>query len=229
MVNNKFWEFSIVELIGSIISAASLVISAFTLFIAYKLFKNFDAKKLHVNKQLETVLNLVETINKTIITVSFKNKIPKHILEKVGNIAPGQASLSAYSHSLFYISRLGNSNQKYEHVMLDANTDVITVLPFLNFINNPLLPTSISKKLAVFYSPIRNFRHFDQVSDGFVVLGSFGKDDMYGYPDFVPAFKDWDGFIKCAAELKTEINSWLKKYGAVDINFNETLQSPNMK
>jgi hypothetical protein len=226
MANSKFWEYSITDEINVFISSLSLIFSALTLFIAYKIYKNFDAKKTHVNKQLETVLNLVEDINKTIISVSFKNKIPKDILEDVRLPGAGKSAISTWPYSLFIISELNNSSHKYDHVVLDGDTEVFKVLPFIKYINNPLLPTLISKKLRAFYSPYKKFSHFDSISENFVVLNSDNKDEMFEYLDFIPAFKNWDGFIQCSKDLKIEIQKWLKKHGAEDINFNHTVQVP---
>jgi len=222
MTNNKFGEYSITDLLNAIFSGIGLIISAVTLFIAYQIFKNFDAKKTHINKQLETVLNLVEDINKTIISVSFESKIPQHILEQMGT--PGKSLVEKWPYSLFIISTIDNSKEKYESVFL--NKEVLKALPFLNYMNNPLLPNPIAKRLHAFYSPRISYCPFFKAPDTFVVICSNDKDDIFEYPNNVPAFKNWDGFIQCSKDLKNEIQQWLKRYGAEDINFNHTIQLP---
>jgi len=228
MTNCKFWEFSVTELVSTIAGILGVIISAITLFIAYKIFRNFDAKKTHINKQLETVLNLIEEINKKSISVEFKHKIPQHILEKMKNMPEhlerGKSTFISYEMTLFSISRLKNPKVEYGNVLLNTNTEVLDLLTFIKYIYNPLLPTSISDRLKAFYSPVRNFKQFDNLSENFVVLSPNNhKDESYSYPDYAVAFKDWDSFINCSIELKTEIHNWLKRYGADDINFYHTV------
>ena len=69
MILNEFFDIKLSN-------ALTLLISGTTLFLAYRIYKNLDVKKTHINKQLSVVLSLVEEINNTLILIRFCSKIP---------------------------------------------------------------------------------------------------------------------------------------------------------
>lgn len=207
----------------SIIDIAGLFVNIATLIIAYLLYRNFDVKKTHVNKQLETVLSLVEEINKTVIKVNFWTKIPSHVVERMQQPIDHTATLESWRLSLFLISQYDIKTQKFEDVFLHKT--VLEVLPFVSYMNDPLLPKSIADKLRAFYSPITNYKQFEKASTDYVTLGSYGNQpSVLQYPDFIASFKSWENFVVSAKDLTHEIQRWLKRYGASDINLNVTFQ-----
>jgi hypothetical protein len=206
----------------------SLLISGTTLFLAYRIYRNFDIKKTHINKQLSVILSLVEEINNTQIQVGFYSKIPTEILlelpEQVRPQNKEDAVFDSWYYSLFLIA---SGNIGYQQQDVYISSDIMNVLPFLHYMNNPLLPSKIADKLHKFYSPFNNLGSFEFASDKYVVLSSTNKHEnvrKFQYPSMIDTYKNWDNFIICARELKKEIKDWLETYGSKDINFNTYMQ-----
>ena len=219
---SNFFEFNLNEIV-------TILISAFTLIFAYKIYKNFDVKKTHVNKQLETVLDLIQEINKTRIVVCFWTKIPKEILDRRSGKVPDilnnyKATLMSYEYSLFNLTMCDDKESQYDDIYFSSKVNEI--LPFISFVNNPLLPKEIAKKLSKFYSPIVSYKSFDDASEKYVELRSLSDENetTFQKPDFMDTYESWTNFIKCTKQLKNELENWLKKYGSEDINFNTYLQ-----
>jgi hypothetical protein len=186
----------------------SLLLSSLTLLLAYRIYKNFDIKKSHVNKQLNTVLQLIEEINQCLIPVSFWRKIPENILAKLPeHLREKKATLESWHYSLFTIASLDNAHQKFQDIYLSAGV-----------------------KLSEFYSPFTQYTNFERASERYVELKSAkmeGTELLLQFPDLIDTYKSWDNFILASKNLKLEIEKWLNKYGSKDVNFNTYFQSPD--
>jgi hypothetical protein len=219
MIIATFFETTFTEVLG-------LFFSFLTLIFAFFIYRNFDLKKTHKNKQLDTLLELIQEINNTLVSVHFCSKIPEYVLSKHPDLAKkSKVTFDTWYFSLFRIGIVVNEKPKYERVFLTEN--IMETFPFLSYINNPLIPKSIANRLNNFYSPFVNFCSIENAPEKHVIIelrNELNKKAMYQYPDYIDAFKSWDSFIKCASELKVEIEKWLKKYGSKDINFNLYLQ-----
>jgi hypothetical protein len=225
LFNSHFFEYTIVDLIGLIVNFIGLIVSIFTLYLAYRIFKSFDVRKNHINKQLETVLNLVQEINDTVFKISDHHKIPQDVLEQMKKSPVSSnytTTFSSIQSTLWFISDGNPSIHEDSNVFL--KTDVKTTMPFLNYMNNPLLPKTIALKLGAFYSPFTDYSNSERASDTYFVIvriktgEKMDLSQSYQYPHFAKPFENWGNFIFASKDLKDEILRWLKKYGANDIN-----------
>lgn len=215
-----------------LIEALGLLVNILTLLFAYRIYKNFDIKKAHINKQLETVLSLVQSINDTLIVTNFRTKIPQKVLETLPEQIKDRTVVASWYYSLFMIADFKSEHVKktdYKDIYLSAN--IKTILPFLSYINNPLLPKSIAEKLSKFYSPFINYGTLDNASEKFVELMPLKyteSETRFQFPDHLETYHNWLNFILCSSDLKKEIETWLNQYGSKDINFNLYLQHPKL-
>lgn len=215
-----------------LIEALGLLVNILTLLFAYRIYRNFDIKKSHINKQLETVLSLVQSINDTLILTNYRSKIPQKILDTLPEQINYRSVVTSWYFSLFMIADFKNEHDKKTNnkdIYLSAN--IKTILPFLSYINNPLLPKSIAEKLSKFYSPFIKYGTFDKASEEFVELMPLKHTESeakFQLPDLLDTYHNWANFISCSRNLKKEIENWLNKYGSEDINFNLYLQHPKL-
>jgi hypothetical protein len=219
---DNFFEINIADTLG-------LLINFLTLLFAYKIYRNFDIRKAHINKQLDTVLDLVQEINQTLIPVNFWRKVPKHVLESLPDQFKEKAALEGWHFTLFIIGDLKNETPKFDNVFLSTN--IKSILPFILYMNNPLLPPKIAESLSRFYSPLVSYGSFENASDKFVELSTLSKHEQdagFQFPDIPDTYKTWDSFIESAKNVKVQIDKWLKKYGTTDINYNFNLQHPRL-
>lgn len=211
----------------------ALMLNVLTFIFAFKIYKNFDVKKAHINKQLDTVLSLIQDINANMIPICFNTKTPKHLVDNLPLELRENAKTAKdiWYLSLFHIAVFSISyREKIEHQDVYLSNEIKHVLPFITYINNPLLPPTIAKKLCKFYSPVINYRSFEDASQKYVEVSSGTEKNTYNfqYPDLIDTYKSWGNFVASANELKTEIENWLDKYGSKDINFNLYLQNPHL-
>ena len=217
---NDFFDITLIELLG-------FILSLLTLLFAFKVYRNFDVRKSHINKQLDTVLALIKEINSTLVMVKFWRKVPAFVMDTLPEDKRIKATLESWHFNFFIIGKLKNQDPKFGNVYLSHN--VKQVFPFISYMYDPLLPKSIADALSQFYSPLMNFSSFEATSEKYVELSAVkvSSEKMeFHHPGHNDVYASWDNFIYYAAKVSDEMELWLKKYGSADINYNLNLEHP---
>lgn len=202
----------IVDLISGI---GTLILSTLAFIFSIYAFRKVSLKTEFKRKQLDTVYELIEILQDTIISISF------HTPSNHPVISTG---------TLFRFFRLYYSEDKY---MEFNNTKVLLVtqdpdreFEFIKFSEHPYMVPEIASIIREFvaytYDPI-NINKLDS----FTVLGATGLsifDDKYYQITDNPVYNNLDSFCKKCIELDKAIHKWLKGIGIEDFNKKEIIE-----
>ena len=72
-MNFNFGEFYNTQSSFNWLSLVSAVVAAFALYITYRAWKNYDVKKHFIKQQMDTVFELVGTLQKTVFIMDTKD------------------------------------------------------------------------------------------------------------------------------------------------------------
>lgn len=200
-----------------IIDLLNLLISVLTLLIAFKIFNRFSFKNKVLEKQFESVSDLINILQNWTISIHAKGIEREEDYFNLGwrvkffdfkNLKKGEN----YKELFF------DENILFTHEWFDQN-------PLIGLDNNPFLPKSISKKIEPFkiWLPSRANHHlYKKVI--YIDLDEFDKSirrksDLYLICNpREKCFKNFETFYDMCNDLIAEIENWLKKYDAGDIH-----------
>jgi hypothetical protein len=194
-----------------------------TLIIAYKVFRNYDAKKVFVKYQIELVLKLAESLEKTLLMFQ------AHI------------SLTDFASDSFHVSSINlilKRRETHKHIfgkrLLVRNS--FWEIELFTYINNMLLPKKIRKEMLKFYLsvdyPFVTFKNEElQKMQDIVILTALDEkklesnytpspESLSAHEINNPKFKNTDDFLSAILELKKTIVGWLQDYG-IEANVEE--------
>lgn len=217
VTNHKDWLDYLFQVLPSITGL-------FALYIAYKVYRNYDAKKIFVKSQIELVLQLVESLEKTFL------------------ILMSQRNGNEFTSNGFHVSSISlilmRREEEYQPVFgrpLFVQGDFFTRELF-SFTDKMFLPQKIRKEISHFQlSSKYTFRTFTQEEvrqlSSYVILTARDKKSMEDVqtpptPNFsfhqidYPIYSDTDSFLESIIHLKKNIVDWLRYYG-LDVNVEE--------
>lgn len=199
------------------IDITNVIISLITLLIAFKIFNRFSFKAKVLDKQFETVSNLINILQNWTISINTKGLDTE---EKYFN--------RGWRIKFFEFKSL-KKNQNHKELFFDEKLlftqEWFEQNPLIGLDNNPFMPTKITDKIEKFriWLPTRaNPDNFEKVA--YIDLDEFDKSVkrhsdlglIYNPHDY--CFKNFETFYEMCKELIEEIENWLKKYDAKDLN-----------
>lgn len=188
----------------------SVISGLLTLFLAFKIWKNYDVKKHFVKKQLDTVFDLYTAISTTKITIELHK----------GNEIKIQTILFGDIVTLLADIDMGqylNTSPVYIDFRILHN------IPFIKFIENPFTPKSIVSELEKFRSKIRFTDEPDEGDyailelDYLIEHGPFKNKRILLTPKS-DTYKSIGSYIRQALAVNNAIKNWLKKFEVNDMN-----------
>jgi len=192
-------------------------LSIVTLFLAWKIYKNFDVKKQYLNQQLLIVNKLASDIasNEVYFTFYLRAQPPP-------NYSGNQdlpRSITGYRLD-FFSSTMATDVEKFPKVFVQGRY-ITEVFPFLDYRNNPLLPSKIAKCLRELYYPLEYTLSIsdDDLPDNYITLSPIERKNNDPLSSFLYPYQDSKDLKQKSENLRKEIIEWLKTYGAEDINF----------
>ena len=203
-----------------IMDAGNLLISIITLLIAFSIFNRFSFKNKVLEKQFETVSNLILILQNFTISIHTK-----------GIDDPNENYFSnGWRVKFFEFKNLKNS-KNHKDLFFDENllftNEWFEQNPLIGLENNPFMPKSIALKIEKFkiWLPTRaNLNKYKKVT--YITLDEFDKSvnrDLKNgsgliYNPHDLCFKNFETFNIMCKELIEETEKWLKKYDATNLN-----------
>lgn len=114
------------------------IISLLTLFIAWRIYKNFDIKKSFLGQQLKVVFDLSNELHNFGLPTLFV----------------GGGTASNYPRFFYFFNQQGIEG--YGKIYF-SNIPPIEIFPFIKFMHNPLLPKPIAEIIRKFDKSISDF------------------------------------------------------------------------
>lgn len=195
-----------------IISFWGFTLNLILVWIAYKAFRNFGVKEQFHNKQLTLVTELATEISSTVLS---------NMIYRTTTDPNGKEHLIAIGYTLSFFELSLGFNYKDSNLICVRSNNIENTFPFLKYRNNPVLPSSIAKKLNKLYRPLQYSIAIpkDELPKDYVLLYSNNivkedpsKDWVYTY------YENPTDFSADSIALRTSIVEWFKEYGAEDIN-----------
>jgi len=201
------------DFLKALLDISALLVSIATLVLAWKIYQNFDVKKQYVNKQLDTVTNLSTEITNTKVYVSFYRGIP----EEFQNHGHTHV-LEAYKLDFFSLKSINKNVDKFEKVYVRASR-MNQIFSFLDYMSNPVLPSTIAKKLNDLHKYIEYSicTPKEELPNNYILLSPVSRSENEKL-FFTYEYKSREELRECVTAVHTAIIEWLKKYGAEDIN-----------
>lgn len=200
--------------IDSLVGIGNLIVSLFTVWLAWKISKKFSVKQKIIEKQLEAVISLNKSIKDQIIRVQYIK------------------TLDESYNTTFRLQHICRSNFKEMHpnIFTQAEktyyvSDFFEKLNFLSYMGNELLPQSIIDSLEKIQPIEWTIIPKNEVSldENYKVVFSnetpsydFG---FYNIPSEKSNFQTTDEFLQQVQKLMMVINDWLDSVEASDIKF----------
>lgn len=211
------------------ITVVSLMISIIALWHTYAVNKSFAKNQLIID-QVKAVNKLVNYLNKKKIELKFTT---------VSDDGNARAARSG-EVTIFELVDIGDKFEDFDNVqiVLDSNR-CNEVFEFLNFLNDPLIPSVIAKELSKFMNG-HNFvlkAHSDFAGSGMVIIESgvryayellqYRSDELRNklISGNAVALKSWLSFKMSAESLRNEIHRWLKSKDIKDLNIRTEFQA----
>ena len=188
------------------------------MLIAFKIFNRFSFKTKVLDKQFETVSELIKVLQSWTISINAK-----------GIEDPTENYFSRGWRTKFFEFKNLNNSENHKELFFEEKLlftyEWFEQNPLNGLDNNPFMPKKIADKIAKFkiWLPTRaNVDNFDKVI--YIDLDSFDK-SVKRYSDlgliYNPnelCFKSFETFYNMCKELNEEIEDWLKKYDAGNLN-----------
>ncbi|MGX7666315.1 hypothetical protein [Flavobacterium pedocola] len=200
-----------------IVDFVNLLISLLTLLIAFKIFNRFSFKNRVLEKQFESVSDLINILQNWTISIHAKG------------IEKEEDYFSTGWRVKFFDFKDLNKMDSFKGLFFEENIlftqEWFEHNPLIGLDNNPFLPKSISKKIEPFkiWLPTRaNPQFYKKVI--YINLDEFDT-SVRRYSDLglicnprEKCFKNFETFNEMCNDLIVEIENWLKKYDAGDIH-----------
>ena len=202
-----------------LIDIFNISVGLLTLLIAFKIFNRFSFKNKVLEKQFETVSELINVLQN--FTISIHSKGIEDVKENY------------FSHSWrikFFEFKNLKKNNNHKELFFDEKL-LFTQLwfeqnPLIGLDNNPFMPKKIAEKIKNFkiWLPTRaNSDAFEKVTyidldefDKSIVRNEKGTHLIYNHREL--CFQNFETFYNMCNELIYEIEKWLKKYDADNLN-----------
>ncbi len=200
-------------------SSITVITSILTLFVALRLFDKFSFKTRVLQKQLDTVFQLITVLQNWTIEISGKG------LDETEKTIHG-------FRIKFFNFKFGKDDENYKILFFKEKLlftyDWAEQNPLLGWDSNPFLPKLIAEKIALFKITFPypaydgNFQKVISID-----LDSFDKNiqrkdrvrtNLICNPDDI-CCRDFETFHMLCNDLIKEIERWLNKYEANELNF----------
>lgn len=214
-----------------------VIISAFTLYLAYKINSRFGKNHIRT-KQIDHVCSLIEYLNAVKIKVIF-SELMEH-----GGISGSGFGLS------FNIFEIGNydsiepkgQNENYEGCVVLFDKKSNQILDTKKFIDHPLTPRKLADILLNFCSKTcfyinpgeRNILQYDSKLSFVQISGDIFEENLMRNDDKnsnlirgdALAYRSWNDLKVISQQLKYELGQWLIENGIKENNIREDFKSP---
>lgn len=206
------------------IGTSTVVISACTLIVALFIGKKLSLKGRLLEKQLETVFKLVDTLQNTTLHIGVKG------LDDMPNTTVGHF-IRFFELARESPPKLANARSIKEKLLFSWKG--WDELIFTAFADNPYTPSEIAKAIAAFKIEGGLVKTDDKQLKQVVSILSYADygpgrktnrddDDSVCHDlwhiDGQPVLEDFTSFHSACTRLKKEIDSWLTKYEADGLN-----------
>ena len=178
-----------------------LIVSIFTLILAWKIYRNLDVKKSFVNEQLKVVCDLSNDMRNFGMYCNY--------------ISGGVARNYPRFFDFFYGDLNREELKKYRTIYFSTMRP-IEVLPFIKYSHNILLPKSIATIVEQFDINILNPTWVNDLPNSYTLIHSENSEIKESNNCYY--YMDYDKFYELTGKLVSEIIKWLNSYGAKDIN-----------
>lgn len=195
-----------IKLIGTILSGL-------TLYLAFKIYKNWDVKKHFIKKQLDTVFDLVNEIESTTIVINV------HKNGSTITLAWRLSEIHEMTQKIIYEDLLNNRNA----IMSDG---IVNHMKFTQYNRNPFLPRSIAEELMKIHRLRLHLEDSNVDLENFVVLSKSGEilDMNFTKKNIMqianPEFQTIGSYFKQVIVIKAAIITWLKGFDVKELNIN---------
>jgi|GEM_PF-3844824 len=205
-----------------VLNAIGLFVAVGTLIFAVYIYRRFSLRQQLLEKQKETVFDLVHCLQNTTFHFGIKGL--------------NDGSKTTYGHFAKFFDLKNKDMPRLQGALSHKEKLLVTIeafeeWQFTQFVNNPFTPRSIAAALDPF---ILNGPLVQCNGDDFpklVTLLSYnayndknriGKDSptkhLLYQIEGCPITKDFNSFHKACTELSSKINEWLAEFGAADLN-----------
>jgi len=199
-------------------SGIAALTSILTLFVAFKVFNRLSFRRQILQKQLDTVFQLISVLQDLTIYIGGKG-----LYDDI-NITSG-------FRIKFFDFKFDKNNPNYKILFIEEKLlftyDWYEQNPLKGWDNNPFLPKSIARKIEMFTITFPYPAYTENVKKVvYINLDPFDKtiqrkerkrtDYIYN-PDDI-CCQDFESFHSICNDLINEIEKWLKKYDANDLN-----------
>jgi hypothetical protein len=207
-----------------------VIISVFTLFLAYRIKNQFGRSHLKT-KQIDHVCDIIKTLNESKIEVTFKTA------KNGSSTGTGFAlQLNIFEIAKYDDIEPNGLNRKYEDekVLFDSKSNQI--LDIKQYIDNPLTPRDIADELLKFHTSIAEsieakmaaikLENYVEIRTGIFNENFFLKETR---PKLIngnaPCMNTWFDLKESAKYLKISIGNWLIENGINENNMREDFKT----
>lgn len=202
------------------IDSTNLFFSLITLLIAFKIFNRFSFKNKVLDKQFETVSSLIQVLQNFTISVHTK-----------GIDDPNENYFSRGWRIKFFEFKNLKKNKGYKELFFDEDLlftqEWYEQNPIIGFENNPFMPKAIAEKIETFkiWLPTKaNLNKYTKVT--YIDLDQFDKNVVRNRENGLSlinnprelCFKNFETFYEMCKQLIDEIENWLQKHDATNLN-----------
>lgn len=170
-----------------------------TTILAWKIYQNFDVKKSFINAQLKVVCELSNDLSSFGMNCFY--------------ISAGDAR--NYPRFFDFFSEDMTNETRYRGIYFSSMRP-IEVLPFIKYRHNILLPNKIAKAIEQFDVQIFKPTLKKDLPDSYTLILSEDSEDNKN--QLLYYFMEYKKFHELTKSLVDKIETWLKDYGAKDIN-----------
>jgi len=184
--------------------------SILTLFLAFKIWKNYDVKKHFVKKQLDTVFDLYASISNTRIRIEAHTK-------------------NTMKAETFYlgdiISLLGDIDRQVflttTPILIDVR--ILSDVSFMKFIENPFTPKAIVTELEKFRVKFKSGEEPLEGNYAIMEIAYLPEQEPKNYLRHLlevkgETYNSFGNYLSQAFTVKNAIQTWLKKFEVYDMN-----------
>ena len=204
------WFEYITKCLPIIISLIAVAISYSSFRLSKSISKNYDVKKINIQKQVEITLNFYESFENTIFT----------ILEFQQKIAVSVTRLAFKQINKEYIKVL---KETYNDTPLAVSEKFEKVVAFPDYINNVFLPKTIADEVLKL-----KYHAFTDDDKEFTLLLAEEMDihetreqfrlKRLKLMDFTGTYANMHSFLEQVLRIKEVTDNWIKKFDVTGLN-----------
>lgn len=189
----------------------SLAVSITTLIFAIIIYRRISFKKATLDKQFETITELIHDLQNTSIDIIIKINEPDYSL--------------AHSHTFFSLIGAKKKFKKTDGLNIYFTSNFISNLPFTKFARHPFIPIEIANiidKFLIYFSKKidkKNLKSFVSIdfSHNSIEPVPTNNIELFSCNDSEIGI-DFNSFFEICVKLDFEIKHWLKEYGVKSLN-----------